>query len=444
MEHYRNCTNSPEPNLLTGNLDQAPAPSAPPYIPPAPAWVPKEPLQPDLIVEGHEVITYGGRRESAPNPIAAAINGAYHGLGVKDRPINIGIKGKANGHLHLGTGDDATWDSAHPKVDDLQVNIFGLDGVADIGYLRLGDHLRFVKQAYFLDVNIEAYPSNFALWNEGPVGNLGFDNVSITPAMRDGQIHRNESLVHLGEGWRNLFVRDFRRGERNGVKILPQQHVFYPKGGGDAWFMGCDLGGGNRTGINWRPHPRTNRYAASPRFSGTLLIDGCYAEGFGWDHPHDAAHHAGGSIVTLWSTPDAPAVVRDCRFTDARYGCFAAVAQPDSETNGNYRTPWGHTHLDLHLEHNYFENRRGDRYTAEISCTKRATLWPENVFEGRGLSFGSKAVNEKWGNEGNDEIVFPVRVEDDVADLAGTTIHQWVGPGDVYEDFDWKGRLERV
>tara|TARA_R110002020_G_scaffold168090_1_gene356762 strand:+ start:15313 stop:16653 length:1341 start_codon:yes stop_codon:yes gene_type:complete len=422
----------PEPHLCTQTGQTLP-PSEPvtaPSIQPVPGWVPTaaETKEPDVVVTGYKVRIPSLNREIVDtHPIAKAIELADQLKLAVGRPINVGIDGMAFGMLSLGTGDDANWDRSHPRVDQLSVTIYALEGIVPIGPLRLGNHHRFVKQVLFRDVDIGAHPySENGIWNEGPVGNLGFDNCSVTPRLVNTAVVHPNTVVQLGSGWRDLFVRNWRRGSRKGVAIRPGDHVFYPKGGGDARFIGCDLGGANRTGINWRPHPKTAQFPASPKFGGKLLIDGCFADDPGWGHDDGTEDSkAGGAVITLWQTHQE-AVVRNTRIANARYGCFAAVAQPESATNANYYVPGTNfTHADLHLIDNYWENVDGDRFTAELSCVQSARLWGRNSYIGRGMTIDSYAVNGAWGQARSDDVKHMVASTEEANAISRMNHSRW-------------------
>lgn len=282
--------------------------------------------------------------------------------------VSIGVRG-AIGRVAIGT----SWSSSDPALivsDSVDVVFVGLDENATLGPLEVGSRFCDVARAAFFDLGIRGAPDTFAVRQVWPVGQLDFVGFWVVP---DPAVAQYASLFHLAGGWDSLTLEGF---ESRG--LTEREHVFYLKPGGRTQVLDCELVGGNRCGVHVRSHGPSSdgKYAASPRPSGPILIEGNHADGFGWEH----ANADGGSWITVYSSLENVVAIRGNDLEDGRYGGIL-VSQGVPYT-GPYLTDDGYSHSEVWIEGNTFRAPRGDRMVAGISAAREVHLAGENVIEG--------------------------------------------------------------
>lgn len=169
-----------------------------------------------------------------------------------------------------------------------------------------------------------------------------------------------DSLVLIG------LKRRGRKSSSDTVGIpLYQRHVLYHKNHRDAlWVAGCDLGGGNQTGVQVRPGK--GEPPAQFVSQGAVALVGNHATRYGYDH--DGA--SGGALLSVWSSPHAPVVMARNVIDHPRYGGIVVQAQGGGlDWVNDDGLPFG----DVFLSENEIRGR-GDRPTVMVSAARNFVM----------------------------------------------------------------------
>lgn len=356
--------------------------------------------------------------------IEAGVATSQKGLGSIPANANgdmIGAAFKASiaaGHsqpVRFGVWDDGgsavvgglySWQAAHSvatssRYSQLAIEIVGLDDECEVN-LGWTDHYGDPVYVGAFNIGLRGPSDSFVIRTLGACETVILDGCWWLPSKTYGPNQKHKSGIHIDE-WETFIWRDHKwRGEKPtdpGIRLY--EHSAYLKSCvGDAsdpthgtWIVGCDLKGGNRTGVQERPGAAyiDPKYKGNPRPQCPIVVAYNRSDGYGWDHGSDKATSDGGYHLTIWASPDAPAYVFRNDFRDARYGCLNLSPQSNPR---NYFNANGYPIHSIHLWANSFENSRGDRGCVSLTGVEEVHLYPGNSFQGP--EHGDLTIDSPW------------------------------------------------
>jgi len=283
-----------------------------------------------------------------------------------DRAVVLGIVGKA-GHMGVGAAY-STWSPflLKDKEGIIDVKVIGLSSDAEVGPLFLGEQYFPVKNAHFFNIGIRGQVDTFGVRQAGYAENIVFDNFWVYEPEEVDPLFIYGSAIYLSKDWKNLTLKRYQpRG------LVVREHCFYLKPGGRTQILDCELWGGDRTGFQMRPHQAPT---LTPYPHGDILIDGNYADSFGWNH----AVKDGGGWITVWTSLENNVSIRNNTCINARYGCLVISQGPPQ--SDPYLTVDDFSHSNIWITNNIFENLNGDRNCVSIAATRKFYLGEYNQF----------------------------------------------------------------
>lgn len=311
----------------------------------------------------------GGEFVAAEYPARAAYEAVEQRAG-HEGLVTIGVSG-AGGRVSLGGSGWGRSDASIVQDDEpIEVAYVGLDDGAELGPIFLGGDDYEVAYVAFHGLGIRGHSDSFAIRQNGPAGEIVFDEFWI---LEHHEVERYTSGLHLHGDWERLTLKGYQpRG------LAFREHVFYLKPGGVIQVLDCNLWGGNYTGLQARSHGESTdgRYAASPAPHGEILIEGNYCDGWGWNHDGGG----GGAWLSVWCSLEYTVAVRGNVLTDGRYAGLG-ILQGVPYTSP-YLTEDGYSHADVWVEGNSFETRRSSRAAGTFTAARELHFAGENVFDG--------------------------------------------------------------
>lgn len=308
------------------------------------------------IIDGVETLS--------DNPIAECYAEVDKGL-PEGLPVIIQVQGVVEGYVGIGCawGSPENFSLRDKDEEGINVMFLGMTPEARIGPIFLGEDFDKVERAEFSNLGLKGHNDSFAVRQLGYVKNLVFNDFWIQKKVGHPQ-NKYESLMHLGEGWRSLYIGGY---EARGHEV--QHHCFYLKGGGETRIVNNELWGGNRTGVQIRPHQEP---WSSPPPTGNIYIQNNYAQNFGWNHENPD----GGGWISVWSSLNHRVIITGNTCTNARYSCLV-VAQPVAAQNP-YLTRDGYSHGFVGVMGNTFDNTGSQRACVSFTATRVLVLGPNN------------------------------------------------------------------
>ena len=273
------------PALRTG---QRPKPEDPSQFV-EPIHVPKieKPKDVMYIIEGDRVIRQSDGVE-IPGEISAgarAVRDAYEQG--REGMLTIGIAGPAQGRWAIG-GSSSKWSPEgvchlHERIP-IKLAIIGMTDDAEVTAVRFTNLQTEVHDLQLWNVGIRGNPDPYIMKGIGEVGLLLLDGCWWLPHLgyiSNGAMHRSGWTT--SQGFDAVIVRNHKRK----TDLLLEEHDFYFKGGGPGGMgsyklggmialLDNELGGGNRTWFQIRPHSDSTAPGGSgtPSQEGPVLIRG--------------------------------------------------------------------------------------------------------------------------------------------------------------------------
>lgn len=449
------------------DLGQAPTPSLPPaggdelqaYLDTLP-FAEKMPRVPQYEKptreDCHWILEAGFARSTRGLPDVPFRDGAVSGDAYRasiaaghELPITFGVVG--DGGRFVGGGLDyhnKSWSITsmqNGRWADVSFRIVGLSPDAECG-LGWNKNWGAVDSVEAHDIGIRGPNDSFIIRANDGVNRAILDGcwwLTRRGVPMDQVAHA--SGLHV-DRWGLLVVRNHKwRGKNPGEPgALLREHSLYLKSSkGQTWIVDSDLKGGNRTGFQIRPGADT---PGTDPPEGPVVVARNTTDGYGWEHGSHGGSFAGGSFISVWSSPFAPVFVVGNRITDAKYGCLMVGGQGWSEThylapngtvlggdrmrlgipqdrwiNRNWYNSQGRPLQEVYVADNVFENtqkgRAGNfpkRDAVSLNSATRLFLYGNDV-EG-GLTLGSQWSAEhaldpqrQLGNQGNLAVLFADR-----------------------------------
>lgn len=293
-----------------------------------------------------------------------------------DEVFTIGVEGVVEnirvGHGWGSIGGDTIGTQA--RDDRVRIRLVGLTEDAECK-LTIGQQWARVDRLEVHDLGLRGQSSNFivsTINNGHPLGDLVFDGCWFLQGADRPNHH--VSGAHLNDH-RSLTIRN----HKNKAGISFREHCFYLKSSteGPTWILDSDLGGGNRTWFQRRPD-----VVGNARPGGPFMVFRNHGDSYGWNHGSDGSSYNGGSAITIWTAPDDSVYVAGNHVRDAKYGCLMIGGQGPGK---DHTLPGQHPVQRAWVWDNDFENLRGDRSCAAISCTGEVHIGPNRFESGRTL-----------------------------------------------------------
>ncbi len=197
---------------------------------------------------------------------------------------------------------------------------------------------------------------------------------------------------HTGVIAGDLHIAQGRRETHNGAPVRFQEHRDYIKYTHDFWYVGNDIAGGNRTGMQ----KRANTSEPGPVLYGgpfEHLIRGNWADepGMDWDLGFIGA---GGACITHWGNPYGLTVIEDNAIRLARYGGIYVTMAPDSYLNAR-----GHAYERVIVRNNavtQHRERTDHRTPVSFGGGIQSLEIEGNLKVHRTLTQWDVAINDAW------------------------------------------------
>ncbi len=335
------------------------------------------------------------------NPGTQALRDAYEQG--REGLITVGIAGRAPGEWHIG-GASSMWNPNN--VADIkgeipvEMALVGLTDDAGIVGLQLTENQTECHQVQLWNLGIVGGNSSYISQVIGEQGLVLLDGcwwVAGDSMKASGNMHISGMSVGAEcDGFivRNMVIKD---------GLMTKEHDFYTKGGGDGGRGSYGLGGlvalidnelgvGNRTAIQIRPH-RRSKYKdphITPPQDGPVLFRGNRVKDLGMRHSYDD----GGSVYTVW-TSRSRTIIED-NVASSKYSCLA-ITQGGSETNP-YLTKDGYSHAKTLIRNNHFESPDSKRACVMISGADETIFAGQNTIDGS--SYGDVVLDSAFAARG--------------------------------------------
>lgn len=312
------------------------------------------------------------------------------------RQARVGVIGKA-GAFAIG-GAYSVYDPASvvPPTDrasmPVSVALIGLteDAEAEVSWGHNAT-VGVTGNVSIFDLGLRGARDAFAIRAVRPSGHVTLDGVWLLANESTGfQGHTSGLMI---KNFASLLIRGVKwRGAvpgSPGIKLA--EHWCYGKtaraDAPDPFIIiaQSDLRGGNRTCSQVRPGI-DEADLARPR--GDVMFVGNFADGFGWNHPHDPAHNDGGAAFTAWAVPDDRVFMLGNRILDARYACLGIEGQGPSR---DWVNAAGYPIGEAHVAGNFVSNPRATRDAMSFGAIQRLCIYDDNVLaDGARITLNSK------------------------------------------------------
>ena len=332
------------------------APEPDPEPDPEPVREPvREPLPTRTPEWGHDYIYTGNKTEFYQK-------WQQHALTWPTVPFKVGVHGDL-GHIQLGS-------KYAPVKDSINIQFYGMDENAAVGPIQHGSDFP-VTAVGLTNITLIGNKDSFAWRQAARIGKITFDNVRFRPHPELPLDHIYTSGLHFHKGFDSFRFINYRwSGEAF------REHTLYIKGGGEILVENCEMKGGNRSFIQYRPHGAgTDPYAfgATPEPSGPVVIRNNFSTRFGHNH----VYPSGGAVITIWCTLENTVLIERNKIEESRYGAIM-VGRGATNTNPPL-TSDGFSHSHVLLKDNEL-SCNGDRHCVSISDTRLLEFVGQNKF----------------------------------------------------------------
>ena len=327
------------------------------------------PSSADITVRPGDDINAAIRNAAGAEHLVVAIEGVHE--------VGIDLQKKYGGH----------W-----AGDPMSIELVGATSDAEIRGLSIqGYKGGRVERLALHSLAVRVAPgTRAAIWDVESSGEVLLNDVPLYRDLTPGAGYDGAKWgIKLGDGTDLLHVANCPRGldPITGKLTRYWEHWLYGNDVMEAYIIGNDMAGGNRTGMQLRT-PGTPGYRWP---TGPMLIESNVCNDYGWDWDFDN----GGSAITIWESR-GPLVIRGNEVVRPKYGALQIAHQPPDQIPWEV-SPEGHVHEEVYVEGNLFDSRGGNRSNATVSSAVFAHIRDNELRHDRSELTIDGSTAAKWG-----------------------------------------------